>query len=50
MASELRVDKIIPTTGVPTGGGGGIIQIVSATSSTQATAGIEAVYDSPPRC
>ena len=27
MASELRVDKIIPTAGVPTGGGGGIIQI-----------------------
>ena len=27
MASELRVDKIIPTDGVPTGGGGGIIQI-----------------------
>ena len=27
MASELRVDKIVPTGGVPTGGGGGIIQI-----------------------
>ena len=27
MSSELRVDKIIPTTGVPTNGGGGIIQI-----------------------
>ena len=27
MASELRVDKIVPTDGVPTGGGGGIIQI-----------------------
>ena len=27
MASELRVDKIIPTSGVPTGGGGGIIQM-----------------------
>ena len=26
MASELRVDKIVPTDGVPTGGGGGIIQ------------------------
>ena len=36
MSSELRVDKIIPTSGVPTGGGGGIIQIVqgSATSRT----------------
>ena len=28
MASELRVDKIIPTGGVPTGGGGGVIQVV----------------------
>ena len=38
MASELRVDKIIPTSGVPTGGGGGIIQIVSASqTSTFAT-------------
>ena len=27
MSSELRVDKIIPTVGVPTGGGGSIIQI-----------------------
>jgi len=27
MTSELRVDKIIPTDGVPTGGGGGIIQV-----------------------
>tara|TARA_B100001989_G_C24259813_1_gene326320 strand:- start:65 stop:592 length:528 start_codon:yes stop_codon:yes gene_type:complete len=30
MASELRVDRIIPTAGVPTGGGGGIIQIKQA--------------------
>ena len=29
MTSELRVDKIVPTTGVPTGGGGGIVQIKS---------------------
>ena len=29
MSSELRVDKIIPTSGVPTGGGGGIVQVVS---------------------
>ena len=27
MTSELRVDKIIPTTGAPTGGGGGIVQM-----------------------
>ena len=30
MASELRVDKIVPTSGVPTGGGGGITQVVFA--------------------
>ena len=28
MTSELRVDKIVPVDGVPTGGGGGVIQIV----------------------
>ena len=39
MASELRVDKIVPTTGVPTGGGGGIIQVVSAIN-TSATVSI----------
>ena len=33
MTSELRVDKIIPTTGAPTGGGGGIIQVVHATAT-----------------
>ena len=27
MSSQLRVDKIVPVDGVPTGGGGGIIQI-----------------------
>ena len=27
MSSELRVDKIVPIDGVPTGGGGGIIQV-----------------------
>ena len=27
MASELRVNRIIPTAGVPTNGGGGIIQV-----------------------
>ena len=29
MASQLRVDKIVPVDGVPTGGGGGIIQVKS---------------------
>ena len=31
MASQLRVDKIVPVDGAPTSGGGGIVQIVSAT-------------------
>ena len=34
MASELRVDKIVPTDGVPTGGGGGIIQIKQSSYNT----------------
>jgi len=34
MASELRVDRIIPVNGVPTGGGGGIIQIVRVSDNT----------------
>ena len=37
MSSELRVDKIIPTAGVPTGGGGGIIQIVQDTLSSESS-------------
>ena len=31
MASQLRVDKIVPVDGAPSGGGGGIIQVQSAT-------------------
>ena len=38
MSSELRVDKIIPTGGAPTGGGGGVIQVVSFNTQTQVTA------------
>ena len=30
MASQLRVDKIVPVDGVPTDGGGGIVQVVYA--------------------
>ena len=30
MSSQLRVDKIVPVDGAPSGGGGGIIQVVSA--------------------
>ena len=35
--STLKVNKIIPVGGVPSGGGGGIIQTVTATHSTQVT-------------
>ena len=35
MTSELRVDKIIPTTGVPTGGGGGVIQVTQGSLTTR---------------
>ena len=37
MASQLRVDKILPVDGAPTDGGGGIIQVVSTTKLTQQT-------------
>ena len=35
--SQLKVNSIVPTTGVPTGGGGGIIQIVSNVKSDTAS-------------
>ena len=37
MSSQLRVDKIIPVDGVPTGGGGGIIQVVQTIKKDQFT-------------
>ena len=39
MASELRVDKIIPVDGVPSSGGGGIVQIVKGGSNTRLNRG-----------
>ena len=36
MASELRVDKIVPTDGAPANGGGGIVQVVSVTKTNDA--------------
>ena len=47
MASELRVDRIIPVNGVPTGGGGGIIQVVQAvkTSQTESSAATDTRVD-----
>ncbi len=44
MASQLRVDKIVPVDGVPTGGGGGIVQVVQATKTdtfTTTSAGVQ---------
>ena len=35
MASQLRVDKIVPVDGVPTGGGGGIVQVKCTTKQDQ---------------
>ena len=37
MASELRVDRIIPVNGVPTGGTGGIVQMKYTTGTTGST-------------
>ena len=37
MASELRVDKIIPTSGVPATGGGGVVQVVHGTKTGEVT-------------
>ena len=45
MASELRVDKIIPTGGVPTGGGGGVIQVVQKLFTTTVTSSVYAYTD-----
>ena len=39
MSSQLRVDKILPVDGAPTGGGGGIIQVVHATATSEVTQG-----------
>ena len=39
MSSELRVDKIVPTDGVPTGGGGGIVQVKQFTLTNTANGG-----------
>ena len=37
MSSELRVNRIIPVDGVPTGGGGGVIQVVFGSTTTEVT-------------
>ena len=35
MSSQLRVDKILPVDGAPTGGGGGIIQVVHSSATSE---------------
>ena len=37
MASKLRVDSILPVDGAPTGGGGGIIQVVQTVKRDRST-------------
>ena len=37
MASKLRVDSILPVDGAPSGGGGGIIQVVQTIKKDQFT-------------
>ena len=41
MSSELRVDKIVPVDGVPTGGGGGIVQVVFFALATGSTVTVD---------
>ena len=48
MSSELRVDKIVPTDGVPTGGGGGIVQIKYAIKTDTQSIGTVGYNDTPP--
>ena len=43
--STLKVNKIIPTAGVPTGGGGGIIQIKQATTDTEVSTNSQTAAD-----
>ena len=39
MASKLRVNSILPVDGAPTGGGGGIIQVVHSTATGETSQG-----------
>tara|TARA_B100000575_G_scaffold290744_1_gene295044 strand:- start:733 stop:1272 length:540 start_codon:yes stop_codon:yes gene_type:complete len=45
MSSELRVDRIVPTGGIPTGGGGGVIQVVQKLFTTQFTSSVYVYAD-----
>ena len=45
MSSQLRVDKIVPIDGVPTSGGGGIVQIVHGTKTGEVTSTLTTFVD-----
>ena len=45
MASELRVDHITPVDGAPTGGGGGIVQVVSTQTGADSSSTTQIPYD-----
>lgn len=45
MASELRVDRIVPVDGVPNNGGGGVVQVVQASTNTQLIANTDTWTD-----
>ena len=45
MASQLRVDKIVPIDGAPTSGGGGIVQIVHGTKTGEVTSTLTTFVD-----
>ena len=45
MASQLRVDKIVPIDGAPTSGGGGIVQIVYGEKSGEVTSTLTTFVD-----
>ena len=44
MTSQIRVDSIVPTTGVPTGGGGGIVQVKHVDFSTTQSTSTSTTY------
>ena len=41
MTSQLRVDKIVPVDGAPTGGGGGIVQVVQNVKTDTGTQSVD---------
>tara|TARA_B100000900_G_C20492928_1_gene680348 strand:+ start:614 stop:1132 length:519 start_codon:yes stop_codon:yes gene_type:complete len=44
MTSQLRVDKIVPVDGVPSGGGGGIVQIVQSVKTDTFTSSANSTW------